>query len=87
MSALSPLAEQIVDAATKALADQDSAPHSARVLREYRSDATAVAVAVLIRLAGRKGYAGLDKGHSPCAPEILRLANEIDEARTVEMGL
>jgi hypothetical protein len=81
---LSLLAEQIVEAATQVLADRDRAPRTAKVLHSYQTDGMAVAVAVLIRLAGRKGYSGLDKGHSACAAEILRLANEIDGARPVD---
>jgi hypothetical protein len=33
---MTPLAETILDAATKALADQDGAPHASRVLRETK---------------------------------------------------
>lgn len=81
---MSPLAAQVVEAATQALADRDRAPRSARALHSYQTDAMAVAVAVLIRLAGRKGYFGLDEDHSACAADILRLAKEIDGARPMD---
>lgn len=81
---LSPLAAQIVEAETQAFADGDRAPHSARVLHSYQTDAMAVAVAVLIRLAARKGYFGLDKGHSACAAETCALPRRFDGPRPVD---
>jgi hypothetical protein len=77
---MTPLAETILDAATKALADQDGAPHAARVLREYQEDARAVAVAVLVALGGSKRRHGLAPFASAISQQILELADEIEEA-------
>jgi hypothetical protein len=76
---MTPLAETIVDAATKALADQDRAPHAGRVLREYQEDARAVAVAVLLALGGSKKRRGLAPFASSISQQILELADEIDK--------
>jgi hypothetical protein len=80
---MTPLAETILEAATKALADQDGAPHADRVLREYEEDARAVAVAVLVALGGSKKRHGLAPFASAISQRILELADEIEEAGRV----
>jgi hypothetical protein len=77
---MTPLAQSVLSAATKALAEQDDAPHSARILREYRGEARAVAIAVLVALGGEKGKPGLLPFKNTTSQQILELADEIEEA-------
>jgi hypothetical protein len=53
------LDETMLDATTRALPEQDSAPRAGRVLREYQENARAMAVAVLAALGGTMESLGL----------------------------